>query len=719
MTGATTWLMLTAAVMGVALAVDLTMSPGADGKVVVDAVIDRIRSKCIFGDDRLFLRRLAYVETSDGEDSITYRGGYHGGVWQIDEDKFNLTRTCSNYIRDECDVIESEFNIDWRNATWEDLRKPLYSGLAASLYIKYRSGSRDTPADITSQASFWTRYMRTGGNRAAFVTKARNLPGMDCKTELDLAFIIDGSGSVSSTNFRRMLAFINDVIDDLNIDDDEIHVAALEFSTVVGDIITFDSFTTKAALTSSISRIRKGSSGTRTDRAIQEAGATLFNTTTGARPHAKRVAILLTDGASSARQLTVAAAQTARDQGITFFSVGVGNVNDVELANIASSPNCTHVFILNNFLEIDSLLYQLKDSSCSAPKIISDTDISVVKVLPENQTVTDIYVAQVPTGSSGSNGSTTTTSDGDQNQVTVLRSEVHCGSLEIYASYNTPRPGPAFFDMRDNAREGRPSVIYLNTTRQGRPLYVTVIGSRVPVSAADVTRCAHASYNVSITTAPTRVEVVCRVGQTERTCTEGDLRESRYNNLLCQDTWNHVTNPCRTGVVSTHPHPSDLTKFIRCDVTGKMYITQCPSNETYNENTESCGHEALGGGNSSRLPSNVQDVCTAANLARGQFYFPYQSDQSKYVQCDVWGRAWVKPCPDGLTWNDHHSTCSHASAATSTSDPCNSTNNGQRFPHSEASKFISCAHGNGVVMSCPAGLVFNDQIKACDWPQGR
>ena len=72
-----------AAVLGVAAGVDRTLTSEAKGGVVVDAVVDRIRSNCIFGDDRLFLRRLAYVETSDGVDTKTYRPSYHGGIWQV------------------------------------------------------------------------------------------------------------------------------------------------------------------------------------------------------------------------------------------------------------------------------------------------------------------------------------------------------------------------------------------------------------------------------------------------------------------------------------------------------------------------------------------------------------------------------------------------------------------------------------------------------------
>ena len=39
--------------------------------------------RCIFSEDRLFLRRLAYVMSRDGADSATYRPGFDGGIWQV------------------------------------------------------------------------------------------------------------------------------------------------------------------------------------------------------------------------------------------------------------------------------------------------------------------------------------------------------------------------------------------------------------------------------------------------------------------------------------------------------------------------------------------------------------------------------------------------------------------------------------------------------------
>ena len=40
-------------------------------------------NRCIFSEDRLFLRRLAYVVSRDGTGTATYRPGFNGGIWQV------------------------------------------------------------------------------------------------------------------------------------------------------------------------------------------------------------------------------------------------------------------------------------------------------------------------------------------------------------------------------------------------------------------------------------------------------------------------------------------------------------------------------------------------------------------------------------------------------------------------------------------------------------
>ena len=59
------------------------VTPGAKGAVVVETVCNVLEASCIFEDDKLFTRRLAYVESEDGENKETFRPGYYGGIWQV------------------------------------------------------------------------------------------------------------------------------------------------------------------------------------------------------------------------------------------------------------------------------------------------------------------------------------------------------------------------------------------------------------------------------------------------------------------------------------------------------------------------------------------------------------------------------------------------------------------------------------------------------------
>ena len=49
----------------------------------MEATVSNILQTCIFGDDRQFLRRLAYVETLDGTDASAFNSGNNGGIWRV------------------------------------------------------------------------------------------------------------------------------------------------------------------------------------------------------------------------------------------------------------------------------------------------------------------------------------------------------------------------------------------------------------------------------------------------------------------------------------------------------------------------------------------------------------------------------------------------------------------------------------------------------------
>lgn len=152
---------------------------GAAGSEATLLSIGSIQQSGVFGDDNELLRRIAYAETRDGTLSSTYRQNYHGGIWAVDENEFLMTKNTAQYTRlpAKFQQIQLHFGISWLNVQWRELRKPLYSALAARLVIYIAPQSIPTADDLQGQAQFWVVYYNRDGDATEFVTTSRGLEG--------------------------------------------------------------------------------------------------------------------------------------------------------------------------------------------------------------------------------------------------------------------------------------------------------------------------------------------------------------------------------------------------------------------------------------------------------------------------------------------------------------------------------------------------------------
>lgn len=57
------------------------------------------------------------------------------------------------------DQIQAKLGITWVNVTWVDLEKPLFSALAARLYLARISDP--IPSDLSPQAEYWKTHYNT------------------------------------------------------------------------------------------------------------------------------------------------------------------------------------------------------------------------------------------------------------------------------------------------------------------------------------------------------------------------------------------------------------------------------------------------------------------------------------------------------------------------------------------------------------------------------
>ena len=141
--------------MGVhAQGVDRTREEGAFGRSVVLATISRLQEARVFFDTERFLRRVAFVESRDGNDGDTFRSGYYGGIWQVDEDIFNMTQNVDSLSN----TYERIFNLDllnWDEVTWQDLHQPLLSAIAAALFFELAPGDIPDIGQVRQQGEYW------------------------------------------------------------------------------------------------------------------------------------------------------------------------------------------------------------------------------------------------------------------------------------------------------------------------------------------------------------------------------------------------------------------------------------------------------------------------------------------------------------------------------------------------------------------------------------
>ena len=138
--------------------VDKTLVDDATGSEVVQAVIAKLDVSKIFDNDHRLLRRLAFVESTDGTNGST--GTQDGGIWGLERSKLDIILNATE-LAEIRKIISVNFGVVWTQVTEDDLRKPFYAGLAARMYLFYLEATLThipLAGNIRAQAQFWLSY---------------------------------------------------------------------------------------------------------------------------------------------------------------------------------------------------------------------------------------------------------------------------------------------------------------------------------------------------------------------------------------------------------------------------------------------------------------------------------------------------------------------------------------------------------------------------------
>ncbi|XP_071318507.1 integrin alpha-M [Trachinotus anak] len=186
----------------------------------------------------------------------------------------------------------------------------------------------------------------------------------ECRATADIAFLLDGSGSVSREDFRRMKEFVKNLVRSFLGKDTLFAIA--QFSGTPHVHYFLNNFFSSGQWETNIDRIDQQMGGTYTARAIRYVVQQIFIPQRGSRSNVKKILIVITDGESNDRRDLSNAVSTAEQQKIVRFAIGVGSAFSnsnakQELNTIASSPSADHVFQVQNFEALEKIRQNLQD----------------------------------------------------------------------------------------------------------------------------------------------------------------------------------------------------------------------------------------------------------------------------------------------------------------------------------------------------------------------
>uniref|UniRef100_A0A3B4EUM1 VWFA domain-containing protein n=1 Tax=Pundamilia nyererei TaxID=303518 RepID=A0A3B4EUM1_9CICH len=200
-------------------------------------------------------------------------------------------------------------------------------------------------------------FHKKGTESSSETLKEHSLPISltECLIGTDIAFLLDGSGSVNHQDFQKMKTFVKNLVGSFLSSDTKFSVSQFSYSPKVH--YYFNNFFSSGSWKSNIDRITQLRGGTYTAKAIEHA--------VGSRSNAKKVLIVITDGESQDSNRLPYAAQLAESKKIVRFAIGVGDAFNKpeakqELDTIASFPSDKHVFQVRDFNALEIIRQNLE-----------------------------------------------------------------------------------------------------------------------------------------------------------------------------------------------------------------------------------------------------------------------------------------------------------------------------------------------------------------------
>ncbi|NXY74153.1 CO6A6 protein, partial [Glareola pratincola] len=193
---------------------------------------------------------------------------------------------------------------------------------------------------------------------------------------LDIVFVMDSSGSISSSQYQAMKDFIIALVNQSDVGPDGVQFGALKYSDEPVELFYLNKYTTKQDITKAIQRDDPLGQSTYTAKALVRSEM-FFTEEHGSRRSkgVPQVLIVITDGESHDKDMLDDVAQRLRNKGISIYAVGVEGANRNELLTMAGSED--KCFYVDTFEGLENLTANITDNMCdiSVPDCPKKADV--------------------------------------------------------------------------------------------------------------------------------------------------------------------------------------------------------------------------------------------------------------------------------------------------------------------------------------------------------
>eukprot|EP00039_Didymoeca_costata_P024589 m.10768 g.10768 ORF g.10768 m.10768 type:complete len:403 (+) comp4316_c0_seq1:85-1293(+) len=181
-----------------------------------------------------------------------------------------------------------------------------------------------------------------------------------CAARMNVVFLLDGSGSIQSSDWTKDLQFVNSMLDRFTMSKDAVMAGVVQFSSSTQTSCSFGA--DKSTLQGCVSKISQMKTGTNTAAGINAAASMLQS-----GPSADHnLIILITDGKSNEGSDPATAARNAESSAkAEVYGIGVGSdIDAAQLKSIVTQPASTHYFTVSNYDELNKIMDKVAANSC-------------------------------------------------------------------------------------------------------------------------------------------------------------------------------------------------------------------------------------------------------------------------------------------------------------------------------------------------------------------